>query len=223
MSEWNCMFNHELLVDYASGNNDQKDRSVVERHLAKCYQCRREVTELEQAWWALDTWSMESQRPELRLNDLRLRIASLDEPPTPVWTRMRHFISHQWDAFRPAPRFAVAAMLGVMVMLPTLHLLAPTQGGQPTQQAVAVDNQTVSTVTASLPPSQNQEKDKRFQQAVDASRETPSSLGYSIRMNEPPVPRGGLAPSSNFVTNRDVERNIQPMASATRVGYEPAW
>ena len=53
MSTQKCPFNHEKLAAYASGNIDPKDRSTVERHLAQCSICRKEVQILEQTWWRL--------------------------------------------------------------------------------------------------------------------------------------------------------------------------
>lgn len=217
------MFNHELLVEYASGNHDPNLRSVVERHLATCLQCRREVVELEQTWWALDTWNLESQPAEPRLNDLQLRIAALDEPPPTLWKRAYHFAAHQWDAFKPAPRYAVAAALGVALMLPALHMLPPYHGGQAPHQAVAVEQTELPVNASGLAAARTQESGERAQQAAESGMRAIASNASSTRMSVSPVARGGLAPSADFILNRDADRITPTMASVTRVGYEPAW
>lgn len=79
MNMHTCLFNHERLVDYVSGNCTPEERLAAERHLAHCPECRREILELEKTWWALDVWQEEKTPPAPRLNDLRLRLASQAE------------------------------------------------------------------------------------------------------------------------------------------------
>ena len=79
MNTHTCLFNHERLVDYVSGNCTPEERLAAERHLAHCPECRREILELEKTWWALDVWQEEKTPPAPRLNDLRLRLASQAE------------------------------------------------------------------------------------------------------------------------------------------------
>ena len=60
MNMHTCLFNHERLVDYVSGNCTPEERLAAERHLAHCPECRREILELEKTWWALDVWQEET-------------------------------------------------------------------------------------------------------------------------------------------------------------------
>ncbi len=109
-----CMFNHELLVAYASGNVDTHERGTVERHLAQCAKCRREITELERVWWSLDTWEEECETIEPRLHDLRSRIAA-SQKQIPLWQQwynhLNQYITSAFDAIQTKPALAFGMFL----------------------------------------------------------------------------------------------------------------
>lgn len=116
----NCMFNHELLVSYVSGNVTPSERSTVERHLAGCAECRQEVVELESTWWALDTWQMESAPAKPRLADLRQRLDRTRQVQ-PFWTRAWEQITLNIPTVKPIPALAVATFASVIFLVPWMQ------------------------------------------------------------------------------------------------------
>jgi len=110
----NCMFNHELLVVYASGNANSQERTTVERHLAQCDRCRKEITELEHVWWCMDIWEDESESVIPRYNDLRVRVAASQEE-TSNWhnwlTSLHRNALSLWESIHPKPAIAFGVFL----------------------------------------------------------------------------------------------------------------
>jgi len=114
MSMRDCPFNHELLTAYATGNVEAHERAVVERHLAQCPVCRREVVLLEKTWWVLDSWQEDLRNPAPRVDDLRMKIAR-SKHSQPLW--MRYLEAHRrWFIFRPAPVTALAGIMATFLL-----------------------------------------------------------------------------------------------------------
>ncbi len=125
MTNLKCPFNHELLSTYASGNGSPQDRSVVERHLANCVHCRKEVLELEKSWWALDVWRDQDISVHPRFDLLKSRIETSYEPVSLI-QRAKPYVhqANQW--FAKSSKFAAAAALAAFMAA------AVFQGGQST-------------------------------------------------------------------------------------------
>lgn len=113
-----CMFNHELLVMYVAHNVASSERVEVERHLAQCAECRREIKELEQSWLALDIWNedVESARP--RINDLRLRLKAAQSKPSlrEMLRKRMEIFSIPWRLVPASPVLAVI-ITGIFVFI----------------------------------------------------------------------------------------------------------
>ncbi|RJP25321.1 MAG: hypothetical protein C4527_17375, partial [Candidatus Omnitrophota bacterium] len=114
MSNRECPFHHELLASYSTGNATLQERATVERHLAQCEFCRREVVELEKAWWSLDVWQDEVQHAPLRFNELKLRLANQPTAEKSWIQLLRNQISLIRLSWRMTPAAALAGIVGIL-------------------------------------------------------------------------------------------------------------
>lgn len=154
MSARNCPFNQEKLAAYASGNLDAQDRVVVERHLAQCADCRKEVRKLEQLWWTLDIWALDVDEAKPRLNDLKQRIQDSKNKKS-AWLNFQESLLAWRQFFRPAPTFAMATVVCSLILMPwAVSLISnPTEAGHPASiQAVTDTSPASSDMIASAEP-----------------------------------------------------------------------
>lgn len=86
------------LVAFMDGRASDKDRRVVESHLAQCASCRARVEGFQGVWGVLN--EMPSHQPS-QLFDARLRARLAAEPARQSF----------WAGWVPAPRLALAATL----------------------------------------------------------------------------------------------------------------
>ncbi len=190
------MFNHELLVSYASGSANPDERLTAERHLAGCAECRREVVELESVWWALDTWQMENVTTKPRLGDLRRRLAETKQVQ-PLWTRIRERFA--LNVFRPLPAAAMATIACALLLYPMMQTVfdptSPVSPGNPTM------THTIAMATPSPEPSADL-KDKEFQNALLAG-EDDSELNRLVRVRSSDPNSLKLLTNYGFVLSKD--------------------
>ena len=212
MNTQKCPFNHEKLAAYASGNIDPKDRVTVERHLAQCAICRKEVRILEQTWWTLDTWSFETETIQPRLDDLKRRIA-LSKQTKSFWSRVAD-IGKSWQvSFRPVPALAMATLACLLFLVPFMQ--TETTGNNP---GPALANQSVvakptpsspvaKAVSASLKKTDgktakrvdDKQRDQQFAEALQPGQVNRAAIGINN-----PDDVGNVDSSRGFVPNADV-------------------
>lgn len=157
MYKHDCPFNHELLTAYASGNAAGSDeRKIVERHLAQCACCRREVARLEQIWWALDVWEEKETRVPLRLEGFRQRVSAAKRSE-PWWSGAWNRVRGAFEPMRLAPAAAAALALGVLFSIPVAQTLYP---GAPVSQPAVADSEAEDAAG----------REQRFEKALYAGR-----------------------------------------------------
>ena len=194
----NCMFNHELLVSYASGSATPDERSTVERHLAGCAECRREIVELESVWWALDTWQMENVTTKPRLADLRRRLVETKQVQ-PLWTRIRERFTLNVFSVRPLPAAAMAVIACMLLLYPSMQSLydptAPIPSGNPSiTHSIAMANPSPEPV---IDP-----KEKEFQDAL-MTGEDDRELNRLVRVRSSDPNSIKLTANYGFVLSKD--------------------
>lgn len=140
MTNLKCPFNHELLSTYASGNGSAQDRSVVERHLANCGHCRREVLELEKSWWALDVWRDEDIPVHPRFDVLKNRIQASREPISLV-QRAKPYWHQASRVLTKSSKFAAAAAVAAFMMVAAFHGGQSTMTNPGVNSRLAVDDE----------------------------------------------------------------------------------
>ncbi|MBI1387927.1 MAG: hypothetical protein GC154_05720 [bacterium] len=219
----NCPFNDELLVSYASGNCDAQERAQVERHVASCGECRREIVELEKAWWSLDTWNDENIPVQPRFNELLCRIQtkaqpiSLRERMIPYWRQARQAMTH-------APKFAAAATIGCMLLLAASQsVMDPAGASSPVVQPQYVSNTDSAQLIASSTESLNPllPSVKSGDQYKEAAREL-LRLQDMVALNESGMTRvrAGWTPRSVVPANNDmVAVSVRPSVAHDAAVY----
>lgn len=204
-----CMFNHELLVSYSTGNADPAVRNIVERHLAKCSHCRDEVVELEKAWWALNSLDdeIESVIPQPKVNDLRARLDAINEPAPTFLKQTKTQARYYWNRYgnTQASKFALAAFVSVFAIIPWMQVN---------------QNNTAPVQTASQPVlAQPVDLEAGFQDALSAGKEDRRMPELSIVLRENRAEQVGmLEPSRRVAPGFRLEEPIRPVAAS----YQPA-
>lgn len=199
-----CMFNHELLVSYSTGNSDPEVRTTVERHLAKCHHCREEVVELEKAWWALNTWDDELQPAQPRLNDLRARLTAIEPEEQSFASGIAVQARYLWNryAYSQTVRMAFAASIGVLVMIPWMQVQSPV----PVTGAVSTVQQETDARSPNL--------ELEFQQALEAGQSERTVHRVAITMDETKPVQTGIRPSSDVSPSLIFNQTPQPIAAS---------
>lgn len=227
------MFNHELLVDYASGNCNAQQRSLVEQHLADCAACRKEVMELEKTWWALDTWSLDPRKSgmhpiEPRFNDLCARIEALNEPPVSMHTRLKHALLAGWDRFNWQPNLAATAMIAALLFVPAYTYLS---GGLQHGNRVSPDQLRQAESVPAQPVAENIVPVGAQTNATPLPQPQPQRTagmhradGLTIQLSEVARTQGGWMPRANVSpVNVSDAVVLRPHAKLTQVSMSEAW
>lgn len=193
MNELKCPFNHELLSSYASGNGSAQDRIVVERHLANCAHCRREVLELEKSWWALDVWRDEDISVTPRFDVLKNRIQA-NRQPISFAARMKPYWHQANRMLSKSSKFAAAAAVAMIMTVAVMH------GGQ----SDITDSPANQRLAATDQPNAEQSQPKLVEFIADP-------VGDALEANT--KRQGGM---QSYVAMGDQENAIQP-----EVGFTP--
>lgn len=229
MSTPECPFNHELLAAYASGNADNRERVIVEQHLAQCPLCRAEVVELEKTWWVLNTWTDEVNTLTPPLNDLRRRLAALPPQRSPwyqFWLDLPTlFTPHRW-----VPVTVLSGLLLAVFLLPVMqsYLYKSNTNSEAAFQAKNTANKSVTEPEkkAAIPdPETIQEanREDRFAKALAQSEQDSKNLETMVYYGKGGtlhLANMGFAPNSNIIPahDSDVETTLIP---ATFMGVAP--
>ncbi len=185
MSAQKCPFNHELLASYSSGNISLKDRTVVERHLATCELCRREVVELEKIWWSLDVWQDEVQHAPLRFNELKLRLEASQTVRQSWMQVLKSYLPEFNKPFQWAPTAVLAGIVGVLILLPFMRGTVVQEGsmaaGDDPKITVATDQEMEPSNSQLTDMRSEAEKERLFQEALQESEQ---ELKQLIRLGQ---------------------------------------
>jgi hypothetical protein len=112
-----------LLADYVDGSLGDADRAAVQRHLATCPTCRREVALARAARSSLR--SLPAAAPPLGLADAAIAEATAGTPPTDIAEARKA---------RPVGRW-IAAAAGVAAVLVAIAVISPGLGSSPSRTA----------------------------------------------------------------------------------------
>ncbi|MDP8246323.1 MAG: zf-HC2 domain-containing protein [Candidatus Hinthialibacter antarcticus] len=215
MTNLKCPFNHELLSAYASGNGSAQDRGVVERHLANCGHCRREVLELEKSWWALDVWRDEDIAVQPRFDVLKNRIQA-NRQPVSLMQRAKPYWHQANRTLAKSSKFAAAAAVAMVMVV------AAFQGGQSTMNSPAnsrladADQSTNEPTQARLVEFAASPIDDALQSNTRDLERLQTFVALGDRDNETRT-EGGFTPRRVVPTNDVVAISYQPTAMANGV------
>ncbi len=211
MNEVNCPFNQELLSAFATGNVDPDERKIVERHLAQCPECRREVVKFEETWWLLDTWEVKEERIPLQFDALYGRLLETRQKESP-WRRFWDSLSFYQTRFNLRPAFVFATVLAAIMLYPAFLYLFTNDNISTPGNPVLVKNNYPEITGADLSsdpiPSgvvsgvSEAELNYMFTKAVDESRNDPPATEQpGVRVDMAHLTGMYFAPNENMPVN----------------------
>jgi len=110
-----CKKIKEKFPDYLTGDLDQKNKEIIQSHLASCPTCREELESLTAVWTKLGVLPEEQPSPALR-NEFYTMLEAYKkdlepEKTTPIWKNLFKAWPRRFWSARPAFQFSMALLL----------------------------------------------------------------------------------------------------------------